>query len=59
MKTKTKTKESEQSKITIVWDDELKTTADEINARLEAMRLIAIALLALNVVILIGAIFHR
>ena len=54
-----KTPKQEDSKITIVWDDEVKTTADQVNAKLEAMRLIVLALFGLNVVILIGAILHR
>jgi hypothetical protein len=54
-----KTPKSEDSKITIVWDDEVKTTADKVQANIDSLKLIVLALFGLNVVILIGAILHR
>jgi hypothetical protein len=59
MKTKTKTKQAEDSKLTIIWDDEVKTTAEKVQANIDSLKLIVLALFGLNVVILIGAILHR
>jgi hypothetical protein len=53
------TKQTEDSKITIVWDDEVKTTADKVQASIDALRIIVFVLLGLNVAIIIGAILHR
>jgi hypothetical protein len=54
-----KTPKPEDSKITIVWDDEVKTTADKVQASIDALRIIVFVLLGLNVAIIIGAILHR